>query len=460
MRILLVNPPIPHVNSIEAYAANNMSETSIKMRELMGPPLALHDLAGILKDEEVRILDQKTELDLNPFYNFEHDIQNEIENFRPDIIGLTCLTAHVNSAKKIFRIIKNFSKDILTIVGGLHPSLNPQDFFTPEVDIIVIGLGKRTLRKIVDEYKKNYKNADFSRVEGIAINQNGRFLFTKQLREINIKEIEDAHYLYQFYPDRKLERQYDYRIRHNNKKVHYINTSLGCTDKCNFCGLWKFANGNFIQRKIDTVIEEIKTLEEYPVIRMVDANTFGNVPAVKELFQKLIDFGIQHEYVVDVRTDTIAQNPDLFEIAAKAGVKVAIIGLEATTDEEFKKYKKNTTVNNTIRAIEILKSLGIWVSGNYIISYDFDESDFERVAEFITAHPVYFAGFTIITPFPGTDQYELLKERIIIHNYDYYNLTNAVVKTKLPEDKFYNNIVELYKVSRQARQNLLASEGM
>jgi len=107
-----------------------------------------------------------------------------------------------------------------------------------------------------------------------------------------------------------------------------------------------------------------------------------------------------------------------------------------------------------------LHGVGILCAGNYIISPDYDEKDFERVAKFVEDHPVLFSGFTIMTPFPGTLQYEMMKDRIVIKNLDYYNLVNSVVETNLPEDVFYDKIVELYKLSKRARARFIRESGV
>ena len=463
MRILLVNPIVPQVNAImDHHTGNEVMERD--MRQESGPPLALNDIAGVLRNEEVRIVDQKFENDKSKNYDFENAIYNEVRNFKPDIVGLTCVTAHVNSAKKILRIVRDYDPKVLTVVGGIHTSLNPHDFCMPQVDLVVAGLGKRTMRTIVDEFKANYHEADFSKISGLAIRVNGRLMFTKQLAELSRKDLADEHYLYydrdECFPDRDLTHRYNYMIEMKNLKVHYMNTALGCTDKCSFCGLWKFACGYYITRDVASVVTEISSMDEYPVIRMVDANTFGSVSNSRVLFETLIKENIQHQYIVDVRTDTIVKHPDLFALAAKAGVKVAIMGFEATTDEELKNYNKRSTVANTIKAIETLHSVGILCAGNYIISPDYDEKDFERTAKFVDDHPIFFPGFTIMTPFPGTPQYEMMKDRIINKNMDYYNLVNAVVETKLPEDVFYSKIVELYNLSKRARARFIKESGI
>jgi radical SAM superfamily enzyme YgiQ (UPF0313 family) len=462
MRILLVNPPVPQINSIADHHAKD-NKMELNKREESGPPLALNDIAGVLRSEEVRIVDQKYENDETPNYDFEQSIYDEVRNFEPDIVGITCLTAHVNSAKKIFKVVRDYNPKILTVVGGIHTSLNPNDFNMPEVDLVVVGLGKRTMREIVDELKANPSDPDFSKIPGLAIRVNGNLKFTRQLTELSRKELRDEHYYYYdregYFPDRDLTSRYNYVIESKNLKVHYMNTSLGCTDKCSFCGLWIYACGYYITRELPTILKDIGTMGEYPVIRLVDSHTFGDVAHSRKFFETLIEQNIKHNYIVDVRTDTIAQHPDLFHLAAKAGVKVAIMGFEATTDEELEKYNKKSSVANTVKAIDTLHEAGIWCAGNYIINPDYDEKDFDRVAKFVEDHPILFSGFTIMTPFPGTPQYEIMKDDIIIKNLDYYNLVNAVVKTKLPEDVFYSKIVDLYKLSKKVRGKFIRDSG-
>ena len=144
MKILLVNPPIPHLNMIRDYSDGSGSAALIRENE--GPPLALNDLAGILKDEVVRIVDLRTLFDRNPDIDLEKEIYDELKGFAPDIVGITCMTAQVYTTRKIFKMVKAFNQKILTIVGGIHPTSCPEDFRTPDIDLIVRGLGKRTLR--------------------------------------------------------------------------------------------------------------------------------------------------------------------------------------------------------------------------------------------------------------------------------------------------------------------------
>ena len=65
MRILLINPPIPRKIRMLDFAGEQVKK-SFGRRVMVGPPLALNELAGMVPEEEIMILDQKTENDQIP----------------------------------------------------------------------------------------------------------------------------------------------------------------------------------------------------------------------------------------------------------------------------------------------------------------------------------------------------------------------------------------------------------
>ena len=64
MKVLLVNPPIPHKMRMLEFS-DEAGRKAMSLRVMVGPPLALNELAGVIPDEEILILDQKTEQDQN-----------------------------------------------------------------------------------------------------------------------------------------------------------------------------------------------------------------------------------------------------------------------------------------------------------------------------------------------------------------------------------------------------------
>lgn len=74
-------------------------------------------------------------------------------------------------------------------------------------------------------------------------------------------------------------------------------------------------------------------------------------------------------------------------------------------------------------------------------------------------NPIFNSGFTVLTPFPGTSLWEEMKDDILNENLDYYNLTNSVVKTTLPEEVFYKRMCKLYKISKKSAEKYIKLYG-
>jgi len=77
--------------------------------------------SGVKGDHDVRILDMR----------IDKDFDSEMQEFRPDVVGITAYTVHVNTVKNLFNKIKSIDPDIFTVVGGHHATVAPDDFFTP-----------------------------------------------------------------------------------------------------------------------------------------------------------------------------------------------------------------------------------------------------------------------------------------------------------------------------------------
>jgi radical SAM superfamily enzyme YgiQ (UPF0313 family) len=425
--------------------ADFFGKIAIKRRVLVGPPLGLNDIAGMLSEDDVIIIDQKAELEKKPTYEPENAIIEEIRNFKPEIVGFTCLTAQFNSLKKVLKAVKQFDKQILTVLGGIHVTSCPEEFHDFDADLLVLGTGKTTFYQIVQEVKKNRDKADFSKISGLAIKNGKQLYYTQAHKSLSYEDYQKIHFRDDVLPNRELTDRYNYKHPGTGMTIQYLSTSLGCTHRCNFCYLWQMTDGRYLYRNVESIIAELKTMSKYQLIRFCDAHTFGMPAKAMNLFERLKEEQFKHFYFADVRADTVVKHPELMKLAHEAGMLLTVIGLEATSDKELTEYGKGLNLKTIEEALEILNQTGIYASGNYIIRPDFDEKDFDRVARFVEDHPIFFSGFTILTPFPGTEQWDLLKNQIVIHDLDYYNLANAVLATKLPEKKFYQRVCELYR---------------
>ena len=135
MNILLINPP----NCGRSLPEERYGIAGIKLI-FRGEPLSLETLAGNLGQHAVAIADLKADADV---------LSPDKLPFTPDLIGLTGVTCEANTMLAHTKALKSRFAAVI-VVGGQHASCDPFFFATPCVDYVVVGLGKRSFRDLVD----------------------------------------------------------------------------------------------------------------------------------------------------------------------------------------------------------------------------------------------------------------------------------------------------------------------
>ena len=442
MKILLINPPRSPHNKILECAPNEAKPFVHK--KLIGPPLGLLTVASALKDHNVELLETKGEYDLNPDApKLEILVRQYLEKFNPDLVGVTFIASEFNAGIKIFETVKTFNPLIVTVAGGLHATLCPNDFKSQFTDIVIPGYSAHIILKNVIEAIEH--NQPLSEIDGVLLEQNGSLKATN-VAPLSCNPTKEDFLI----PDRSLINRWlqTYIVGKTKGPSTYLFTSLGCPYRCSFCSIWPQFKGEYFQREVESIIDELKTLDDYEVVRFADANTVVNINLMDKLFNRIREEGIKKSYVMDIRPDTIVQNPLLIKKMAEAGLVAVITGFESFRKEELAKYNKDYNIRNIKKAIDILHNHGVMIRGNYVVPADYDLDDFVALSEFSNSHKVTYAGYTILSPMPGTQFYTEVKDQIIDFDLDKYNFFNCVLKTKIPLKEFYENVGKLWMIKK------------
>jgi radical SAM superfamily enzyme YgiQ (UPF0313 family) len=222
-------------------------------------------------------------------------------------------------------------------------------------------------------------------------------------------------------------------------------SAFGCPYSCSFCCIGSLTDGRYLTNSIESVLRDIRLLGEVPVIRLVDANTFGNTRHARLLAEAIIASGIKKHFLADVRSDTVVRHPELMQLWKEAGLRSVVIGFEEIADGDLAWLNKENSVAVNDEAIRILHDLGITIVGDFIISPDYDDARFEALESYVISRRINLPILTVLTPLPGTPLYAQMQDRITIRDLDYYTLTNAVVPTRLGEERFYRQYARLIK---------------
>ena len=439
MKILLFNPPRSPVNKILEHAPEDARPFIHK--KLIGPPLGLLTIAAAVKDFDVTVIDLKGEYDLLPDAPpLDKLVLSYLREQDPDIVGVTVIASELYYSLEILQTAKKFNPNILTVAGGLHVTICPEDFADPAVDVLCPGHAAGMFRELV---LAKEKGMPLGNVAGVIVNERGILKWPK-----TYAPQWDAAGRDFIMPDRSHLKKWlsTYRVGKDPTPVTYLFTSLGCPYECSFCSIWPQHEKMYYKRRIESIIEELKGLDEYQVVRFADANTIVDVRFIDQLFDRIMEEGIKKKYVMDIRPDTAAKHPELIEKLAKAGLKVVICGFESFRDEELKQYNKKSLSSNIERSIGVFHKNDIMIRGNYIVPPDYSEDDFKALAAYAGSHKVVYAGYTILTPMPGTVYYREVKNKIVDFDLLKYNFFNCVMKTKLPLEEFYENVGGLWKI--------------
>lgn len=425
MNILLVNPP----NSGRSIPEERYGLDSLK-QIFRGEPLGLEVLASYLTDHTLRIVDLKAEPD---------SFSEALCTFKPDVVAFTAMTCEANAVIALAQQVKQHA-DIITIVGGIHASNDPEYFNRSMIDYVIIGLGQQSLSELVATLAGSTKQ-DVRHISGVAkTSPNNRL--TWQARSFQAKE-----YAQQKQPRYDLTKQYRDSYYLPNLKVHmgYVVTAYGCPYRCSFCSIAGQAGGKYLCQTNDSIVRDLQCLKDVPFVRLVDANTFGSIDHARKLCRSIEEAQIDKQFLIDVRADTVVRHPELLEEWQRIGLRSVVIGFEEISDKRLTAMNKEGSTALNTEALQILNQLGITVVGDFIVDPDYDDDDFDQLERYITSHQIDLPMLTILTPLPGTALYTEMKPKISEHNLDYYTLTNAVTSTRLNEQRFYTRYSDLMR---------------
>jgi len=411
MRILLVQP--------------GSSDLMVGFNRLIQPePLALEILAATVPEHEVQILDLRV----------DHELAPTLSSFAPDLVGITGYTTDVPRMHGLFQQVKAYDPAVVTVVGGFHASLCPEDFDRDYVDVIVVGEGEQTFPELVETLEAG---RDLAAVNGLIYRRQGRPYATtprEPAKDINSFPMPARHLT---------ERYRSHYHFHFWEYPRLVETARGCPYRCTFCSVWKFHHGKCRLRKPERVLQEIAGLDP-EIICFVDDNFLQSLPRAEAIGNLIKDAGIKTKYWMQARADSIVRRPDIIAKWAKIGLTTILIGFEKFREEELASVNKSSSVKVNEQAMEIMHDNGVEMWGAFIVDPQWTKPDFDALIDYVRSMKITFPQFTVLTPLPGTDFFKEKLNELATRNYEVFDFLHSVLPTKLPVEEFYANMARLY----------------
>ncbi len=433
MRVLLVRPPAP----------NKLSFANI----LDAEPLELEYLhTGLMQAGfEDMIYDYLCQ---------DKPFRSLLKEYKPDVVAITGYITQENVIKKFCMQAKKYLPGIRVIVGGVHAQINTEVFKQDYIDYISRSESVSAfvdLIRIIDAElmfsDEDKALPDISDINGLCYKDTAGNWMENQLMTIDVNELP--------IPDRSFFNQHKKHFRYLDLlEAASIKTSYSCPYNCNFCYCTLLHKGRYRERKLELVIEELKSIESENIV-IVDDDFLVNESRLREFIRLVREEGIKKKYVCYARADFVAAHPDIVKDLADIGFTYFLVGLEAIKDTELDDYNKGTGTEHNVKAVEIINSTSAQCIGLMIVGLSADEQDFEDLYNWIVKHNLIHVTISIFTPIPGTPLYEEYRDRISSNNIEDWDFLHLVLEPeKLSRVKFYacyrKLFMKLYKRARKA----------
>ena len=212
-----------------------------------------------------------------------------------------------------------------------------------------------------------------------------------------------------------------------------VQTIRGCPKHCSFCSVWRTDGQRPRQRTSDGVVREIVELRRkgfrfialaddnfYPVTltdlrlakRQNNQQKLNELQAIREerfeLMASLAELPSDMVFYTQITMEA-AEDPEFLDAMRKAHIRGALVGVEAVTPEGLKAVFKdfNCSGESLVQRLQTFQAHGIHVLGSFIFGLPTDQPDtFDATAELAQRAGITFAQFVMLTPFPGTVDFD------------------------------------------------------
>ena len=396
MKVLFLTPPL------KAWDSHGNHKAANQMHAQLAAYLRTKKIA------DVAVLDSRAlEMDWDAMLK---EIKN---NIKPDIVFVgellhsTCGAAVIWYFNEALRLIKEAMPQVKTAAGGLWYSgdYERQMRLNPWMDYILIGEGELTLEDLCNNLKSNTKKE--RDIPGLVSRSKDGAIVIGPHRDL----IPDLNVLpmpaYDLFPMEKY-------VGHTYwKPFAEMMTSRGCPGKCHFCYEWALYDTRTATKDFTTwrglqgkrIVDELDILEkQYGVdtVVMQDDAFNTDTKAMIEFCEEKIKRGNKIKWVCLGRADQWISQHAILPLMKKAGLFMALTGVEVEDDMTLSKSGKGVTIDQIRGTINILREQDIASVGTVLIGLKEDtEAKIKerlRVAEEID--PDVFA-LDYLTPVPN-----------------------------------------------------------
>ncbi len=337
--------------------------------------------------------------------NPEHPVWKEVEatlrKEMPDIVGISSMTPQFEQAVYTASLAKAINPKCVTIIGGTHPTVMPEECLERgSIDIVCVGEGEETLYEIV---KALEAGSDLAGVAGIGFRDGSGKAVLNERREL----IQDLDALPFPSMDLQSKQERDFAVR----RVSLL-TGRGCPYQCTFCARKPIWGKKVRVRSADSVVSEIEYMYHTYGSRyfMFEDDTMTiQRDRVERIFALIAEKKLDITYTIQTRVNYV--NDRLLSQLKKSGCVNIAIGVESGSQFILDRIKKQITLQQVQDAVKLIQKYGIAVSSFFIIGYPWETKEMiQETEDFIKKLDSDITHLYLLVPLPGSELYNEVRD--------------------------------------------------
>jgi len=332
-----------------------------------------------------------------------------------DLVGVSSITS---TAPRAYEIADAYKKrGVPVIMGGPHISFLPEEAM-PHSDFVVVGEGEKPFSDFLATFDAG---GTYESIPNLIFRSGSEIVSNPLSRRLHdLAELPT--------PDLGLIRSFNDK---GKRMIIPVETSRGCPFNCEFCSVTRLFGRRMRFRKIDEVIEELRSVRERAsVIFFVDDNFAANKARTKRMLQAMIDNRIEIRWTAQVRSEA-ADDFELLDLMRRSGCLAVYIGIESINDETLERVRKAQKVEEVSRSIDRFHRFGIRVHGMFILGFDEDDEQSVRDTwRYAKRTHLNSVQFLILTPVPGTPLFNKIRSsgRLLTEDWSLYDAHHVVFR--------------------------------
>jgi radical SAM superfamily enzyme YgiQ (UPF0313 family) len=274
------------------------------------------------------------------------------------------------------------------------------------IDAVVTGEGEIT---VVEMLERLSEGSSLSGVQGIIFRENGKII--KEAPRPLIMDLDSLPF-----PARELlgdpNRYIPPAATYKRKPVAVVITSRGCDRRCIFCfQIDKEREHGIRYRTVDNVMDELELCQRqgYREIKFIDDTFVADYERAMEMAQEIKSRKLNFTWFASTCVNQVDKR--LLRHFKDAGCWAILLGAESGVQKNLNAIRKGITLEQTRRAVRTAKEVGLKVFTPFL--FGLPGETFEeglKTIEFACDIDPDVANFHALTPFPGTELYDNIKE--------------------------------------------------